>query len=170
MPIRNRDAATEVESRIARIFDSPPGEQGVAVRGLFVEVLDFDPASGQVDLGAAPVNVALPTSAERIASLDGVQVVYVALDTSETDRVRKGEASAAAKRVTELLGDDLLLVFTNTSATQLHLVYPSFERVRPVLRRMVVERDLPRRTAVQQVSNIYWNHRQSGSILAWTIA
>ena len=29
---------------------------------------------------------------------------------------------------------------------------------------MVVERDLPRRTAVQQVSNIYWNHRQSGSI------
>ena len=30
---------------------------------------------------------------------------------------------------------------------------------------MVVERDLPRRTAVQQVSNIYWNHRQSGSIV-----
>ena len=108
--------------------------------------------------------MALPTSAERVASLDGVQVVYVALDTSETDRVRKGEASAVAKRVTELLGDDLLLVFTNTSASQLHLVHPSFEGVRPVLRRMVVERDLPRRTAVQQVSNIYWNHRASGSI------
>ena len=93
-----------------------------------------------------------------------MQVVYVALDTTETDRVRKGEASAAAKRVTELLGEDLLLVFTNTPAIQLHLVYPSFEGVRPVLRRLVVERDLPRRTAVQQVSNIYWNHRQSGSI------
>ena len=164
MPIRNRDDVVEVESRIARIFQSPASERGAAVRALFVEVLDFDPASGQVDLGAAPVNVALPSSAERIASLDGVQVVYVALETSETDRVRKGEASAAAKRVTELLGDDLLLAFTNTSANQLHLVYPSFEGVRPLLRRMVVERDLPRRTAVQQVSNIYWNHRQSGSI------
>ncbi len=164
MPIRNRDDAVEVEGRIARIFESPARERGAAVRALFVEVLDFDPASGQVDLGAAPVNVTLPASAERIASLDGVQVVYVALETSETDRVRKGEASAAAKRVTELLGDDLLLVFTNTSASQLHLVYPSFEGVRPVLRRMVVERDLPRRTAIQQVSNIYWNHRQSGII------
>ena len=164
MPIRNRDDAVEVESRIARIFQSPASERGAAVRALFVEVLDFDPASGQVDLGAAPVNVALPTSAERIASLDGVQVVYIALDTSETDRVRKGEVSVAAKRVTELLGDDMLLVFTNTSASQLHLVYPRFEGVRPVLRRMVVERDLPRRTAVQQVSNIYWNHRASGSI------
>ena len=164
MPIGNHEDAIEVEERIARIFAAPASERVAAVRALFVEVLDFDPASGQVDLGAAPVNVALPTSAERIASLDGVQVVYVALDTPETDRVRKGEASAAAKRVTELLGDDLLLVFTNTSASQLHLVHPSFEGVRPVLRRMVVERDLPRRTAVQQVSNIYWNHRASGSI------
>ena len=164
MPIRNRDDAAEVEGCIARIFESSRSERGAAVRALFVEVLDFDPASGQVDLGAVPVNMALPTSAERIASLDSVQVVYVALDTSETDRVHKREVSTAAKRVTELLGDDLLLVFTNTSANQLHLVYPSFEGVRPVLRRMVVERDLPRRTAVQQVSNIYWNHRQSGSI------
>ncbi len=164
MPIKNRDDAAEVESRIERIFESPASERGAAVRALFVEVLDFDPASGHVDLGTTAVNVALPASAERIASLDGVQVVYVALETSETDRVRKGEASTAAKRVTELLGDDLVLVFTNTSASQLHLVYPSFEGVRPLLRRMVVERNLPRRTAVQQVSNIYWNHRQSGSI------
>ena len=29
---------------------------------------------------------------------------------------------------------------------------------------MIVERDLPRRTAVQQVSHIYWNHQDSGSI------
>ena len=42
--------------------------------GWFVEVLDFDPASGYVDLGAAPANVALPASAERVASLGGVHV------------------------------------------------------------------------------------------------
>ena len=33
---------------------------------------------------------------------------------------------------------------------------PAAFGARPVLRRMVVERDVPRRTAVQQLSNIYW--------------
>ena len=164
MPIRNRDDAVEVESRIERIFTVSADERAAAVRALFVEVLDFDPASGTVHLGAASGNAALPASAERIAHLDGVHVLYIALDTPETDRVRQGEAAAAAKLIAEQLGDDLLLVFTNASASQIHLIHPSFEGTRPTLRRMVVERDLPRRTAVQQVSNIYWNHRQSGSI------
>ena len=87
-----------------------------------------------------------------------------------SDRVRKGEVAAAAKLIAEQLGDDLLLVFTNTSASKLHLIQPSFESLprtgyggaRSTLRRIIVERDLPRRTAVQQVSNIYWNHRNSG--------
>ena len=164
MPIKNRDDAVEVESRIARIFDAPSDERGAAVRGLFVEVLDFDPASGYVDLGAAPANVTLPASAERVASLGGVHVVYLALDTPESNRVRKSEAAAAARLIAQQLGGDLLLVFINTSANQLHLVHPSFEGVRPVLRRIVVERDLPRRTATQQVSNIYWKHRETRSI------
>ena len=164
MPIMNREDAVEVEARIARIFGAPPGERGAAVRSLFVEALDFEPAAGLVDLGAAPANVALPASAERIASLEGVQVVYLALDTPDTDRVRKGEAAAAASRIADQLDGDLLLVVTNSSASQLHLVYPSFESIRPVLRRMVVERDLPRRTAVQQVSNIYWNSLERGGI------
>ena len=164
MPIRNRDDAIEVENKIARIFAAPAPERAAAVRELFVEVLDFESASGHVDLGTAPANVALPASAERVAYSGGVHVVYVALDTPETDRVRKGEASAAARRITEQLDGDLLLVFTNTSASQLHLVYPSFERAQPVLRRLVVERGLSRRTAIQQVSNIYWNFRESGSV------
>ena len=62
------------------------------------------------------------------------------------------------------LGEDLLLVFTNSSANQLHIILPSFASARPTLRRMVVDRDLPRRTVVQQVSNIYWNWKASGSI------
>ena len=57
MPIRNRDDAVEVEGCIARIFESPTSERGAAVRALFVEVLDFDPASGHMDLGTTPVNV-----------------------------------------------------------------------------------------------------------------
>ena len=164
MPIRNRNDAVEVESRIERIFAVSANERASAVRALFVEVLDFDPTSGTVHFGAASGNVALPASAERISHLDGVHVLYIALDTPETDRVRQGEAAAAAKLIAEQLGDDLLLVFTNTSASQIHLIHPSFDGARPTLRRMVVERDLPRRTAVQQVSNIYWNHRRSRSI------
>ncbi len=165
MPIKNPNDAAEVESRIARIFAATPPERAAEVRALFVEVLDFDAASGCVDLGAALDNVVLPTSAERIATMNSVNVVYIPLSIPGTDRVRKGEAAAAAKHIADQLQGDLLLVFTNTSASQLHLVYPSFQGARPVLRRMVVERDLPRRTAVQQVSNIYWNHRHSGSIV-----
>ena len=134
------------------------------MRELFVEVLDFDAEFGHVDLGATPGSMALPASAERVAYLGGVQVVYLTLEAPESDRVGKGEAATAARLINQQLDGDLLLVVTNSSASQLHLVYPSFEHVRPVLRRMVVERDLPRRTAIQQVSNIYWKHRDTGSI------
>ncbi len=165
MPIQDRDDAHEVEARISAIFAaSSPDQRAAELRRLFVEVLDFDPASGQAPLRAAPAGVTLPDAAERIASLDGVNVCYVALDITDTDRVRKAEAAAAAKQIEDQLGDDLLLVFTNTSRSQLHFIHPSFEHAQPTLRRMVVERDLPRRTAVQQVANIYWECRKSGSI------
>ena len=83
--------------------------------------------------------------------------------------MRKAEVDAAAKLLANQLGDDLLLVFTNPSANQLHIILPSFASSRPTLRRMVVDKDLPRRTAVQQVSNIYWNHQARRSIrtLPW---
>ena len=164
MPIKDRDDAVEVEDRTRRIFAAAPRERAAAIRSLFVEVLDFDAAAGRVDLAGARGNVELPDSGERIAQLDGVHVVYVALETPGTDRVRKAEAAAAAKAIADQLGDDLLLVFTNPSVSQLHLIHPSFEGTQPTLRRMVVERYVPRRTAVQQVSNIYWNRKDTGSI------
>ena len=166
MPIQDRDDAHEVEARISAIFAaSSPDQRAAELRRLFVETLDFDPASGQVPLRAAPAGVMLPSAAERIALLDGVNVCYVALDITDVDRVRKAEAAAAAKQVANQLGDDLLLIFTNTSGSQLHFIHPSFEHAQPTLRRMVVERDLPRRTAVQQVASIYWKWRDSGNIL-----
>ena len=166
MPIVNRDDAVEVENRIGDIFASSSSERASEIRGLFVEVLDFNPAMGQVSLSQSPSNVDLPATAERVAELDGVHVLNVALDTPGTDRVRKAEATETAKLISNQLGDDLLLVITNTSVSQIHLVYPSFEGARPTLRRIVIERDLPRRTAIQQVSNIYWNHQDTGSIRA----
>ena len=166
MPIQNRDDAVEVETQIASIFAATPGGRTNAIRRLFVESLDFGNDSGQVSLAGAPANAMLPDAAERVAVLDGVHVLYVGLDTEVTDRVRKAEVDAAARLIAGQLGDDLLLVFTNTSASQLHFILPKFEGARPTLRRMVVERDLPRRTAVQQVAGIFWNHRDKGLIRA----
>ena len=108
----------------------------------------------------------LPEAAHRIAGLEGVQVVYVDLSEAHpnTNRVRKAEAAAAAKIVSGQIADDPLLVFTNRDASQLHFVYPDFVGSQPTLRRLVVERDLPRRTAVQQVANIYHQWQSTGSI------
>ena len=166
MPIQNRDDAVEVEGQIAAIFAASSEGRTNAIRRLFVEALDFAPQSGQVSLVGAPANAMLPDAAERVAVLDGVQVLYIALDTAATDRVRRAEVDAAARLIDAQLTDDLLLVFTNTSASQLHLIFPKFEGTRPTLRRMVVERYLPRRTAVQQVAGIFWNHRDKGFIRA----
>ena len=156
--------AVEVENHIQHIFAAAPSDRAAAIRQLFVETLDFDPASGDVGLDPAPANVSLPATAKRVAELDGVHVLYLALDMPKSDRVRKREAAAAARLIADQLGDDLLLVFTNTSANQLHLIHPRFEGTRPTLRRMSVERDLPRRTAIQQVSDIYGNYQSSRDI------
>ena len=166
MAIRNRDDAVEVEERVERIFGASTTGRAGEIRGLFAEVLDFEPDFGDVSLAGASGTEQLPASAERVAVLDDVYVLHVALSTDETDRVRKREADAAARLIGDQLGDELLLVFTNTSASQLHFVHPSFKTARPTLRRIIVERDLPHRTAVQQVSSIYWNFRESDSIRA----
>ena len=166
MAIRNRDDAVEVEERVERIFGASTTGRAGEIRGLFAEVLDFEPDFGDVSLAGASGTEQLPASAERVAVLDDVYVLHVALSTDETDRVRKREADATARLIGDQLGDELLLVFTNTSASQLHFVHPSFKTARPTLRRIIVERDLPHRTAVQQVSSIYWNFRESDSIRA----
>ena len=165
MPIEDANEAFEVEHHIERIFaaTSTP-RRAAAIRAMFVEKLDFNPASGQVSLAGTPASVKLPNAAERIAQLDGVHVLYVALHIPETDRVRKAEAAAAARLIADQLGEDLLLIFTNTSRTQLHFIYPDFDGAQPTLRRMVVERDLPRRTAVEQFSNVYWRYEDGASI------
>ena len=106
---------------------------------MFVEVLDFNQGRGPVPLSGAPEGVDLPSDAERVAELDGVHVVYVALDSAATNRVRRAEVSEAARLIAGDLGDDLLLVFTDRDVSQLQLVLPDLTGSRPTLRRMVVE-------------------------------
>jgi len=165
MPIIDRQDAKDVEEQIKRIFAAAPSARADELRRLFVEKLDFLSASGPVSLAGAPKNVVLPTSAERLATLEGVNAVFVPLSIEGTQRVRRAEAAVAARLIRDQLGEDLLLVMTNTDSSQLHFIYPTFVSTTPSLRRMIIERDLPRRTAVQQLSNIYWNWKDTGSIL-----
>ena len=161
MPIIDPQDAEDVEEQFRTIFAVDQSRRVGELRKLFVEKLDFEPVSGFVSLAKAPRGVALPGQAERLATMSDVTVVYVPLDTPETDRVRKADAAAAAKLVSDELGGDILLVMTNSSASQAHFIYPTFDGPKPSLRRMVVERDLPRRTVVQQLSNWYWDYSKA---------
>lgn len=158
--------AQAVENRINSIFQAASlQDRAQAVRRLFVEQLDLSPEWEKVSLAGVPGNVELPPDAYRIASLGGVEILY--LDLSEartsTDRVRKAEVDATVSRFEQDLGDDLLLVFANRSVNQLHFIRPKLDGARITLRRMVVERDLPRRTACEQIAKIYqeWQHRSN---------
>ncbi len=163
MPIRSREDAADVEERIAHVFGAPPDGRATALRGLFVEALDFDAVQRRVRLSGAP-GAGLPATADYLAELDGVHVLYVALDAPATGRVRAAEAIAAARLIAGELGDDLLLVFSNAGADQLHFVRPDLAGPRPTLRRLVFEQGQHNRTAVQQISNIYWEYQDTGSI------
>ncbi len=161
----NPQEAWEVESHIKRIFEAPSVQaRAKAVGRLFVEGLDFHSADRRISLASASGTVNLPSDAHHVASLDTAHVVYVALNIPRVERVRKAEAAEAAKLISGQLDGDLLLVFTNTSISQLHLIYPTFVGNRPTLRRMVVERDLPQRTAIQQIANIYHQWLAENSI------
>ena len=161
----NPQEARVVKSHIKRIFEAPSVQaRSEAVGRLFVERLDFHPADKRISLANAPGTVTLPLDAHHVASLDTAHIVYVALNIPGIERVRKAEAAEAAKLIARQLGGDLLLVLTNTSISQLHLIYPTFEGKRPTLRRMVVERDLPQRTAIQQIVNIYHQWQEKDSI------
>ena len=170
MPIINPQDAREVDDQIELIFAAgSTADRLERIRQLFVGILDFhNTFDRSVVLDGARGNVKLPAEAHRVARLDDVQVVYVDMSSTQidTNRVNKGEAQEAARLIAAELGDDLMLVFTNRKCDQLHFVYPSFEGKRPALRRMVVEKGLPRRTLVQQISNIWERWCISGDIRA----
>ena len=168
MPITNRQDASDVDQHITEIFDAGSTVERVErIRRLFVEKLDFEASfQEEVSLEGTRRGVTLPVAGYRLASLETTEVVYVDLFETEidTERVLKREASDAARLISADRGAGVLMVFTNRSCSQLHFILPSFEGRNPSLRRMVIERDLPRRTAVQQLSNIYWEWDRTGNI------
>ena len=153
MPIASLRDAHEVDDGLTAALDAAELHQRVgAMRRLFVEVLDYEPDNRPISLGAS-LDPALPDDAWLVAHRDGVNVIYTPITGS---RVTSRAATTVARSLRDLLGDDLLLLFTNESGDQLHIIHPSFAGARPTLRRMVVRRGEHRRTVVQQIANM-WN-------------
>ena len=164
LPALDLEDAIDVQTHIARIFAAPSDGRAAAIRQLFVETLDFNQDRDRVDLSDAPDTVELPDSAERIAVLEGVHVVYVALEAPAIGRVRTADVTEAARQISHQLGDDLLLVVANAARDQLHLVLPDFTGTRLVLRRLVFEHGQHNRTPVEQVSKLYRSPRDTRSV------
>ena len=151
MPIANISDAREVEDCLARVLLADDIHQRIAaMRRLFVEALDYEPDDRLIPLD---VGSGLPRDACMVARRDGVSAVYVELSG---DRVTNRDATSAARSLSEVLGDDLLLLFTNGPCDQFHVIHPSFSGSRPALSRMVVRRGEHHRTVVQQIANM-WN-------------
>lgn len=157
MPIANIQDAREVERGLHNIFEANEADaRARAIRALFVQTLDFDQADRLVALGSGK-DPDLPTDARLLGRRNGFSVLYIPLDDAQGNRVKTVTASTAAKVISNNIADEPLLLFTNRDCDQLHVIYPDLSGSRPRLQRMVVHRDQPARTVIQQIANL-WHH------------
>ena len=159
----NASDAARVAIAIAGIFvDADAGRRANRLRTLFAETLDFEPAHGVIPL---PVHHNLPADARHIADYDGVAAAYIALPDPTRTRINKSDAATAARAVADRLGADPLLVFSNGPNDRLEFVRPiPAGGDRTELRRIVISRDLPQRTAPELLADIYARTQETGSI------
>ena len=169
MPIKNIIDAREVDNCLNLILAATDSDSRYEnIKKLFVEVLDYYPEDRFIPLSSAS-NSDLPENAHIIARHDGVSAVYIPLCNSSNDRVTAAVASAAAKVISEVLADDLLMLFTNRSGDQLHIIRPTDIDRRPRLQRMVVRQGQPRRTIVQQIANMWDDYGRQGKTIVEAI-
>ncbi len=162
MPIVNTTDAGEVRDELAKILRAGDAKERVGnIRSLFVETLDWQYADGLIPLHSAR-NDNLPSDARLIASRDGTSAVYVALTNADTDRVTAAAVNVAARSLSEILSDDLLLLLTNRSVDQFHIIRPDLTHGRPRLQRMVARRGEHHRTVVQQLANMWDDYGRNG--------
>ena len=163
----NDSDAARVARAIAGIFAdadaaADAGRRANRLRTLFAETLDFEPAHGVIPL---PAHDNLPADAHHIADYDGVAAAYIALPDPTRTRINKSDAATAARAVADRLGADPLLVFSNGPNDRLEFVLPlPAGGDRTELRRIVISRDLPQRTAPELLADIYARTQETGSI------
>ena len=170
MPIANTQDAREVEQSLQIILTESDTQARIrAIRSLFTETLDYYHADSKVSLHNVG-NHQLPAEAHLIARRDGVSVVYVSLDSADTNRVTGAVASSAAKALGNVIADNLLLLFTSRDNDQLHFINPDLSGSRPKLQRIVAYRDQPQRTTVQQIANMWNSYDKLGKTVREAIA
>ena len=161
MPISNLSDATEVNSSFADILNARNTEQrATAMRRLFVEVLDYDYADRSIRIRDSAGSW-LAEDALLIAQKSDVSVVHIPAVYLTSDRVTKGEIVHAAKQVARVLGEDLLLLFSNCSGSHLHIILPDLTETRPRLNRMVIRQGEHHRTVVEQIAHM-WSEQERG--------
>lgn len=160
MPVLDLAEARDVDQAIEAIVRAPSSAAGMdAARALFVERLDFAPATGSLSLsGPSP-----PASATRIAQRGGIQVVGIEFPTD--GGVRASELQAALRQIRQTLNGEILLVATERTRSQWHFVFPGQRNGRDLLRRMVVHVGQPRRTVVQQLAGVYHEAERGTDLL-----
>ena len=170
MPIANIQDAREVEQSLHTILTESDTQARIrAIRSLFTETLDYYHADSKVSLHNVG-NHQLPAEAHLIARRDGVSVVYVSLDSADTNRVTGAVVSVAAKALGNVIADNLLLLFTSRDNDQLHFINPDLSGSRPKLQRIVAYRDQPQRTTVQQIANMWNSYDKLGKTVREAIA
>lgn len=149
MPIVDPNEAKDLDEAIERLIRADSAaDRETRLRSVFVEKLDFTQAGGLVDLRSERCPI---KQAARIAEAEGVHVVWAPLSST---RILISDTRAISKALKDLLGDHVL-VASNAEGAVWHFVYPTDAATKPVLRRMVVERGLPRRTVVTQLAKVY---------------
>lgn len=150
MPVIDAKEGSQLDLDIAALLDSPPDRQEQLLRRILVERLDFETASGSVSILRQRV-AGIPDAATRIASLDGMQALFVTLPTG---KITATVAKAIIKELSGQVGDHLLIARTDDGSV-LHFISPRSIGKRIVLRRIVLERGRPRRTAVERLFVLY---------------
>ena len=170
MPIANIKDAQEVEQSLQTILNESDTQARIrAIRSLFTETLDYYHADSKVSLHNAG-NHQLPAEGHLVARRDGVSVVYVSLESADTNRVTGAVVSTAAKSLGNVIADNLLLLFTSRDNDQLHFINPDLSGSRPRLQRIVAYRDQPQRTTVQQIANMWNSYDKLGKTVREAIA
>lgn len=155
MPIADLREYSDLDRAIEKLLAAPVALRLTALRGIFVEKLDFTSSSGVVTL----YHTDPPSSTDIAAERDGVNVVLVQFPAGV--RLTAKNLTMALKEISRTLAD-VFLVAVDSAGAEWQFVYPAQRGGREVLRRMVVVKGQPRRTVVEQLAGIYKDTERAG--------
>ena len=159
MPLANVNDPVEVLNGLEDILREDNADKRThGIRALFTAVLDWQSAEGTILI--RDVHEDLPSDARLIAGRDGVSAVY--LPMGNTDSVTAAAIRAAARSLDNTLMDEPLLLFTNRSHDEFHLIHPDPTYSPPRLRRLVARRGQRNRTMARQLGNMWHDYERGG--------